>query len=97
MSELNVNRYYHSSPARCIYCNTILDKKGKKGEWFFYKCAKGHEYYTTSEIKYTPEELLVWLQYKGEEMQKMFDEIVNNLRDKLNNIIDKKWQKDTRF
>jgi len=37
------------------------------------------------------------VQYKGEEMQKMFDEIVNNLRDKLNNIIDKKWQKDTRF
>jgi hypothetical protein len=90
MSELDLNRYHHTSPARCIYCNTILDKKGKTGEWFFYKCTKGHEYYTHEEIKYTPEELLVWLEYKNNELRKTFDEIVNNLRDKLNNMAGRK-------
>jgi len=56
MSDIQKKSYGHSSPARCIYCNTILDKKGKENDWFVYMCVNGHKYYTEDEIRYTPEE-----------------------------------------
>jgi len=97
MSDIQKKSYGHSSPARCIYCNTILDKKGKENNWFVYMCVNGHKYYTEDEIRYTPEELLTWIEYKNEELKKTIDEIVRNLKEKMDKVLRERWQKDTHF